>query len=236
MTEYKNELGQAVGAPISDWRAATWPRDIPMVGKSCRLEAFSAQKHIDDLYLAFIKDAAGGNWTYMPYGPFDSKEAFAEWALSTCVAQDPKFYTIIDCKTDKPVGMASYLRIDPNVGSIEVGHIHFSPLLQGTTLATEAMYLMMNQVFDVWGYRRYEWKCDSLNAPSNKAALRFGFSFEGIFRQATMYKGRNRNTAWYSILDSEWAANKAVFEQWLSGENLDGAGRQLKALASFRLG
>jgi RimJ/RimL family protein N-acetyltransferase len=141
---------------------------------------------------------------------------------------------VIDLKTDKAVGMSSYLRIEPGVGVIEVGHIHFSPLMQRTPIATETMYLMMCRVFDELRYRRYEWKCDALNAPSCAAAKRLGFTFEGIFRQLTMYKDRNRDTAWYSIIDSEWPALKAAFEAWLNPENFDHQERQIASLYSFR--
>ncbi|MDH3859629.1 MAG: GNAT family N-acetyltransferase, partial [Gammaproteobacteria bacterium] len=144
---------------------------------------------------------------------------------------DPCFFSVIDLATGKAVGVASYLRIEPGVGVIEVGHIHFSPSMQGKPISTEAMFLMMRQVFDVWGYRRYEWKCDALNAPSCAAAQRLGFMFEGIFRQATIYKQRNRDTAWFSILDREWPTAKAVFEQWLSTENFDSEGTQKTSLS-----
>ncbi len=233
MNELKNELGQSIGWPVVDWRPATWPRDNPLLGNVCRLEAFNGDKHVQQLYDAFVKDSDGYNWTYLPYGPFESVEAFRAWTEQTCYGQDPKFYTIVDQQSNQAVGVASYLRIDPNAGVIEVGHIHFSPLLQGTTLATEAMYLMMKQVFD-WGYRRYEWKCDNLNEPSKKAALRLGFFFEGVFRQAVMYKGRNRDTAWFAIVDKDWLTNQHAFESWLATDNFDEAGRQTKSLADFR--
>jgi RimJ/RimL family protein N-acetyltransferase len=151
--------------------------------------------------------------------------------LANCLGDDPCFFSVIDLTTGKAVGVASYLRIVSGVGVIEVGHIHFSPLMQGKPISTEAMYLMMRQVFDAWGYRRYEWKCDALNRPSCTAAQRLGFMFEGIFRQATMYKQRNRDTAWYSILDREWPAVKAVFESWLEAGNFDANGRQKTSLS-----
>jgi RimJ/RimL family protein N-acetyltransferase len=147
------------------------------------------------------------------------------------MGDDPCFFAVIDLASNRAVGLASYLRINPGVGAIEVGHIHFSPLIQGKPISTEAMYLMMRQVFEVWGYRRYEWKCDALNGPSCKAALRLGFMFEGIFRQATMYKQRNRDTAWYSMIDREWPIAKGVFEVWLSAENFDDEGMQRSSLS-----
>ncbi len=233
MSEYKNELGQPIGMPIEDWRTATWPTESPMRGSRCQLESFNAS-HVDDLYAAFIKDSSGHNWTYLPYGPFENKAAFEAWTKQACYSKDLKFYTVIDPSSGKAVGIASYLRIDPNVGVIEVGHIHFSPLLQGTTLATETMYLMMKRVFET-GYRRYEWKCDNLNAPSKSAALRLGFNFDGVFRQATMYKNRNRDTAWFSILDTQWPANRDAFEAWLSLDNFDDNGQQIKSLSECRI-
>ena len=228
----KNNLGQVVGQAIANWHAATLPTNEPMLGDRCRLEPFNAS-HVDDLYDAFIQDSSGHNWTYLPYGPFDSKQAFEAWTEQSCYGQDPKFYTVIDLANNQAIGVASYLRIDPNVGVIEVGHIHFSPLLQGTTLATEVMYLMMKRAFET-GYRRYEWKCDTLNTPSKKAALRLGFTSEGVFRQATMYKNRNRDTAWFSLLDTEWPTNQKAFEAWLSVSNFDDNGRQIKSLSQCR--
>ena len=145
-------------------------------------------------------------------------------------ADDPLFYAVVDQASGGAIGVASYLRIEPAVGVIEVGHIAYSPPLRRTTAATEAMYLMMRRVFDELGYRRYEWKCDALNAPSRRAADRFGFSFEGVFRQATMYKGRNRDTAWYSITDVEWPALKARFEAWLDESNFSADGAQRLSL------
>jgi RimJ/RimL family protein N-acetyltransferase len=155
--------------------------------------------------------------------------------VETCSrGDDPQFFALLNPDTGKAVGMASYLRITPAAGVIEVGHISYAPRLQKTAAATEAMYLMMCRAFDELGYRRYEWKCDALNAPSRRAALRLGFTFEGAFRQAIIYKGRNRDTAWYSLLDTEWPAVKQAFELWLSPANFDTAGRQRRCLASLR--
>jgi len=151
----------------------------------------------------------------------------------SCLGEDPLFHAIVERKTGEAVGVASYLRIDPANGVIEVGHINYSPLLQRTRAATEAMFLMMRRVFDELGYRRYEWKCDALNAPSRAAAGRYGFRFEGIFRQATVYKGRNRDTAWYAIIDKDWPALKAAYERWLAPENFDAEGRQRVRLAAL---
>jgi len=203
-----------------------------MQGRLCHLEPIDIDAHAGDLFAAFSENRDQANWTYMPYGPFATEAELRSWIFSTCLSDDPCFFSVIDKATAKAVGVASYLRIEPGVGVIEVGHIHFSPLMQGKPISTEAMYLMMRQVFDVWGYRRYEWKCDALNQPSCNAAQRLGFLFEGVFRQATMYKQRNRDTAWYSILDREWATAKAVFVSWLAPANFDADGQQKTSLSS----
>lgn len=202
-----------------------------MDGSLCRLVPIDIDLHTNDLFSAFSQDKDQHNWTYLPYGPFANRDDFRSWVLSACLEDDPCFFTVIDLATGKAAGVASYLRIEPGVGVIEVGHIHFSSGMQGKPISTEAMFLMMRQVFDVWGYRRYEWKCDALNAPSCAAAQRLGFMFEGIFRQATIYKQRNRDTAWYSILDREWPVAKAVFEQWLGEANFDTKGAQKTSLS-----
>jgi RimJ/RimL family protein N-acetyltransferase len=233
MSEYRNDLDQPVGAPMADWHGCAHPRGAVMQGRLCRVEPIDADRHAPDLFAAFCEDRDARNWTYLPYGPFASEQAFYEWIEATCLGDDPCFFSVIDLSSGKAVGVASYLRIEPAIGVIEVGHIHFSPLMQGRPISTEAMYLMMRQVFDEFGYRRYEWKCDSLNQPSCAAANRLGFLFEGIFRQATMYKGRNRDTAWYSILDREWPAARGAFEKWLNPANFDAAGRQRQRLSTL---
>ncbi len=230
----ENNLGQPIGDPVENWQTRPLPPCTSMQGMSCRIEAYNPEAHNQDLFEAFIKDENHGNWTYLAYGPFDSFEAFDRWARATCQDDDPLFHSVIDLKTGKAVGLASYLRITPAAGVIEVGHIHFSPLLQRTTLATEAMFLMMKRVFDDLGYRRYEWKCDALNAPSCAAAKRFGFVYEGTFRQATLYRNRNRDTAWFAIIDKDWPTIKTAYEQWLDPVNFDQNGNQRQSLASFR--
>ena len=235
MTEVINDLGQEIGFPIAGWQACEHPRGAQMQGKLCRLEPLNIDRHGADLFNAFRQDRDHRNWTYLPYGPFATEQELRQWMTSSCLGEDPCFFAVIDATSKRAVGMASYLRIEPRVGVIEVGHIHFSPLMQGRPISTEAMYLMMRQVFEVWGYRRYEWKCDALNKPSCKAAQRLGFIFEGIFRQATMYKQRNRDTAWYSIIDSEWQTVKSVFETWLANENFDDQGMQRSSLSENML-
>lgn len=203
-----------------------------MVGRFGRLEPLAAAAHAPSLFASFEQDLSGKGWAYLPYGPFGGFDDFSAWIDRCCRATDPMFFVIIDAETNLAQGMASLLNIHPKTGSIEVGHIHFSPALQRTRLATEAMYLMMNHVFEL-GYRRYEWKCNALNRPSRDAALRFGFSFEGIFRQHMVVKNRNRDTAWYASIDQEWPALKAAYETWLHPENFDERGRQHISLAEL---
>jgi RimJ/RimL family protein N-acetyltransferase len=232
--EYRNALGQPVGAPLKDWRPAALPQRVTLQGRYCRLEPLSVDRHAAELWTAQSLDETRANWTYLPYGPFESAAAYRDWLSVQEKAVDPFFFAVVATSSNRAVGVAAYLRIEAPVGSIEVGHLYFSPLLQRTPAATEAMYLMMRQAFD-WGYRRYEWKCDSLNAASRRAAQRFGFSFEGIFRQARVVKGRNRDTAWFSVIDGEWPALCAAYEQWLMPDNFDSDGKQQLSLSSLTL-
>ena len=229
-----NELGQPIGDEVNDWHSVECPPRTPMQGRLCRLEPLDVLTHVDDLFEAFSTDKTGGLWTYMPMGPFATVSELKAWMDVACTGEDPVFYAIVNEATGKATGFASYLRINPEVGVIEVGFIAFSPQLQRTAMATEAMFLMMCRVFDELGYRRYEWKCDALNEPSRKAALRFGFTYDGTFEQATIYKGRNRDTAWYSILDRDWPTMKAVFMQWLAEDNFDEHGLQKQPLTKRR--
>jgi len=233
MNQRTNELGQPVGFPVDDWQPPPLPTRCPALGRLCRIEPFVPEAHSKALYTAFAENSDNRNWTYLPYGPFDDFESFGAWARAACTDDDPLFYAVVDLAAGEAVGLASYLRINPNDGVIEVGHIHFSPLLQRTTLATEAMFLMMKRVFDELGYRRYEWKCDALNEPSRRAARRLGFSFEGVFRQLTMYKNRNRDTAWYAITDVDWPSIRSGYELWLDPDNFDIEGRQKRSLADM---
>lgn len=237
MSQHKNSLGQPIGFPLTNWKACERPPKTPIHGNYCRVESLDVEKHVEDLYHAYAKDTDHSNWTYLPYGPFTGENGFAEfktWMQTSCTNEDPLFHTIIDLKSNKAVGIASLMRIEPNVGVIEVGHIHFSPLMQRTPVSTEALFLLMKRVFEELGYRRYEWKCDSLNAPSCSAAQRLGFKPEGIFRQLTIYKNRNRDTAWFSIIDSEWPQLKAMFEAWLKPENFDENSHQINPLHHFK--
>jgi RimJ/RimL family protein N-acetyltransferase len=229
-----NLLGQPIGDPLPNWTPRPLPPRTPMQGRTCRLEVLDAARHAADLHAANMEDADGRIWTYMGYGPFDSEEDYRAWIAKDVSGNDPLFHAIIDAATDKAIGVASYLRISPDIGSIEVGHINYAPALQRTVAATEAMYMMMARAFDELGYRRYEWKCDNANEKSRNAAARLGFTFEGVFRQCTIYKGRNRDTAWFSIIDSEWPQIKAAFEAYLDLSNFDAAGKQKRSLSAFR--
>jgi RimJ/RimL family protein N-acetyltransferase len=232
MTDHTNRLGQPIGFPLPDWTARPRPPRTAMEGRLCRVEPIDVDRHAADLHAANRLDTDGRNWTYLPYGPFEELDDYRTWMRSACLGNDPFFHAVIDRKSGKATGVASFLRIDPGPGVIEVGHINYAPPLQRTPAATEAMFLMMCRVFDELGYRRYEWKCDALNAPSRAAALRLGFQFEGIFRQATIYKQRNRDTAWYAIVDRDWPALKVRFERWLDPANFDAEGRQRRSLAT----
>ena len=194
-----------------------------MQGSYCRIEPM-AERFVSELHAANATDD-GRSWTYLIDDPIATEEEYRQWVVKTCLGDDPLFHVIIDRVAERAVGIAAYMRINPEYGSIEVGHVHFSPLLQRTPAATEAMYFMMKRAFEL-GYRRYEWKCDALNVPSRAAAQRLGFSFEGVFRQAMVYKGRNRDTAWYSVVDREWPALERAFQTWLDPANFDAAGRQ----------
>lgn len=227
-----NDLGQPIG-PALEWTARPRPSRTPIEGPRVRVEPLDAARHAEALYEANALDIEGRNWTYLPYGPFPNFEAYRAWLEEAAASDDPLFFAIVDRATERPVGVASYLRIDPSNGCIEVGHLAYSPRLQRTAAATEAMYLMARRAFDELGYRRYEWKCDSLNAPSRAAAERLGFRYEGTFRQAVVLKGRSRDTAWFSIVGSEWQAIRAALESWLDPRNFDPDGRQRASLASF---
>jgi RimJ/RimL family protein N-acetyltransferase len=222
-----NALGQPVGAPVPGWTPPIAPPRDPMIGRFCRVEPLDARRHAAELFAANATDREGRNWTYLPYGPFDTPDAYAAWVTSVAGRDDPQFWSIVDLETAQAVGVASYLRVDPASGSIEVGHINYSPRLQRRPAATEAMYLMMQRAFAL-GYRRYEWKCDALNAPSRAAAQRLGLSYEGIFRQARVTKGRNRDTAWYAAIDSEWPALDHAFREWLDPANFDGGAQRVR--------
>lgn len=224
-----NHLGQPVGTTLEKPVAPRLPNTAPIEGRYCSIAPLSASDHASSLHAAYSAAADDGDWTYLPYGPFSDEGEFRQWLHSMEDLTDPLFFTIVDNVDGHGCGLAAYLRIDPRSGSIEVGHIHLARRMQRTAAATEAMYLMMKQAFEC-GFRRYEWKCDALNGPSRSAATRFGFRYEGTFRQATHYKGRNRDTAWYSILDNDWPALEEEYQRWLDPSNFDANGRQRSPL------
>jgi RimJ/RimL family protein N-acetyltransferase len=224
-----NELGQKIGYSVKDYTPSSFPNFDKLEGASVIIEPI-AESHLSALYKAFSLDSTGANWTYLPYGPFLNEEEFRQWAMKTCFSNDPKFYTIINEKG--PTGVASYLRIEPKVGCIEIGHIHLSPLLQRTRAGTEALLLMIEWAFES-GYRRVEWKCDALNNPSRKAAERLGLSYEGMFRQATIYKSRNRDTVWYAATSLEWLYLKEAYHAWRNPDNFDTLGKEIRKLSNF---
>ena len=228
-----NHLGQPIGIAVDHWEGAVAPTREAMKGRLCRLESLRAEKHAGALHAAYIENRDGSNWTYLPYGPFDSAEAYRAWVEEMQDREDTIAYAIVDALTDLPLGVATYLRIDAQNGSIEVGHLSYSPALQRTPLSTEAMYLMMRRVFEDWGYRRYEWKCDSLNAPSVAAARRLGFRYEGTFLNQVVMKKRNRDTSWLSIIEGEWPAVRDALEGWLEPTNFGAAGRQRRRLGDL---
>lgn len=232
MSPRTNHLGQPIGDALDDWTPPPRPSALALDGSFARLERLAPARHARALHEANTLDVDGRNWTYLPIGPFGHFDDYEAWLTKMAGGEDPYFFTVIDRAAGRPVGVASYLRIEPAAGSIEVGHINFSPLAQRTSVATESMFLMMRHAFQL-GYRRYEWKCDALNAPSRLAAERLGFTFEGIFRQAVIYKQRSRDTAWYSTLDREFPALERAFTAWLSPDNRDPDGRQRHRLADL---
>lgn len=214
------------------WKPARPPLRVSLEGNTVVLEPLDPERHATALYSSSI--GAPELWTHLAYGPFANQAVLTSWLEDRAATQDPLFYAIVDRIAGGARGMASYLRIEPQHGVIEIGHIWFAPALQRTRQATEAIFLLARHAFDDLGYRRLEWKCDSLNMPSRRAAERFGFVFEGIFRQHMVVKDRNRDTAWYSITDAEWPSRRAAFEAWLSAENFDPDGRQLRSLVEIR--
>jgi len=229
-----NEFAQSIGHSLPDWTPRPLPTAQPQVlsGRYCRLEPITVA-HAEQLFEANSDDVDGRNWTYL----FAEKPAdlatYRDWESKMSQSTDPMMHAIINLESACAVGVASFMRIEPNFGVIEVGNLNFSPRLQRTRAATEAMFLMMRHAFDVLGYRRYEWKCDSLNAPSRAAALRYGFTFEGIFRQSVVYKNRTRDTAWFAIIDADWPPIRRAFEHWLAPENFDAQGCQLQSLGAL---
>lgn len=219
-----------LGPPVQDFTPPVRPDGLHMEGRFARLAPLNAAQHAAVLFRHFAVDDS--IWDYIHVGPFASEATFAAWAKEAQTSRDPVFYAIKDVARGEVTGIASFLRIAPEAGSIEVGFITMSPALQRTPAATEAMAMMMGWAFEA-GYRRYEWKCDALNAPSRRAAQRLGLSYEGIFRQAVIVKGRNRDTAWFAAIDKEWPALKEAYATWLSPQNFDADGRQKQRLSEL---
>jgi RimJ/RimL family protein N-acetyltransferase len=230
----RNNFGQPIGWPIEPaWKPAQKPPLTAIEGRFAIVEPLDAERHAGDLFAANT-EGDGSNFTYYPYGPFATVDEQRAWIASVSGEASRLFHAIIDRATGKAVGIASYANITPAMGVIEIAGLNFSPRLQRKPAATEAHYLLMRRAFDELGYRRYEWKCDSWNLPSRAAALRLGFTYEGLFRQAIVVRGRNRDTMYFSITDREWPRIKQAFERWLDPGNFDGKGRQKASLASFR--
>lgn len=233
MSHIINEFQQPIGLSMADWRPCALPQRIQLQGAYCRLEALDVERHGDALWQAWQQATDNSGWTYLSVGPFTTREAFIDYLHQAGKSQDPFHFAVVDNNSGLATGTLSLMRIDPNNGTVEEGFVVFSPLLQRSVQATEAHFLLMKYAFETLGYRRYEWKCDSLNNPSRQAALRLGFRFEGIFRNAVIYKQRTRDTAWFSIINNEWPVIKAGFEAWLSTENIV-QGIQRNSLATLR--
>ncbi|MCH2096247.1 MAG: GNAT family N-acetyltransferase [Rhodobacteraceae bacterium] len=219
-----------LGSSVPNWSPPDRPHPVPIQGRYCSLEPLEPGKHAALLFREFT--GRDDLWSYLPYGPFHSAASYHRWMRETVSQKEDLFFAIRDSERMITGGVASYLRITPEAGTIEVGNICLAPSLQRTRAATEAMVLMMQWAFEA-GYRRYEWKCDALNQPSRQAAQRLGFSYEGVFRQARVVKGRNRDTAWFSVIDSEWNAMKEAYDAWLSPANFKANGQQIERLSDL---
>ncbi|MEM8576403.1 MAG: GNAT family protein [Pseudomonadota bacterium] len=219
-----------LGDPVPGWTPPPRPDGGPLTGRRVRLEALDPDRHAALLFRAY--QGSDAVWDYLPYGPFSSAAQYHRWVRDMAGQPDPLFYAVRNLGSDAYEGVLSLLRINPEAGSIEVGHINFSPALQRTVAATEALYLTMAWAFEA-GYRRFEWKCNALNLPSRRAAQRLGLSYEGVFRQATISKGRNRDTAWFAAIDAEWPALQEAYRVWLDPGNFDGAGQQIERLSDL---
>jgi RimJ/RimL family protein N-acetyltransferase len=231
---YTNGFGQPVGPAVEAWSERRRPERTAIDGRYCRIEPVDLERHAVALFESYMQAPDGRDWTYLFAERPASIGLFRDYLAKLAASIDPLHYAIVARTYDKAVGTAALMRIDPVHGVLEVGSIGYSPLLKNTQAGTEAMYLLMWRVFEELRYRRYEWKCDSLNAPSCTAARRYGFRFEGIFRNAIVYKNRSRDTAWFSIIDEEWPRIRAAFQMWLDPQNFDAAARPRRALAAIR--
>lgn len=229
----RDRFGQPIGAPVPGFTPPARPPRTAMRGAYVDIEPLEIERHAPSLFRAQAEDRDGRRWTYLAFEQPATETAYREFLASVAGGDDPLFHAIVDRASGDAVGLCSFLRIEPRNASIEIGHLNFAPRLSRTRGATEAIFLLMRRAFAELGYRRFEWKCDALNDPSRRAAMRFGFTFEGIFRQATVYKGRNRDTAWYSIVDGEWPALERAYMRWLAPANFDAAGAQHESLGSL---
>lgn len=228
-----NQFGQPVGDELIDWQPRPHPQRVELNGRYCSLTPLRPE-HAAALFATYQLAEDTRSWTWLLREPDANVEEYTAWVESVCEMSDPMHFTVIDNQTRAPVGTLALMRIDPKNGVIEVGHVHFSPLLSRTPMSTEAQYLLMRYVFETLGYRRFEWKCNSLNEPSRRAALRLGFQYEGRFRQALVVKGHNRDTDWFSIIDNEWKALDRAFQNWLAADNFSADGKQIKTLENWR--
>ena len=218
---------------LSHWQPRPFPPHEPLQGRLIRLEPLDAARHGDDLWQE-LQGPDPALWGYLPYGPFAERAAFDAWLAGHADGRDPQCYAVVEQASARALGLLAYLRITPKDGCIEIGHIAFSAALQRTPGASEAMFLLARQALDELGYRRLEWKCNARNARSRRAAERFGFSYEGLFRQHLIVKGENRDTAWYALIDSEWPQCRQAFQHWLAADNFDAEGRQKRRLEELR--
>ncbi|WP_436868589.1 GNAT family N-acetyltransferase [Mammaliicoccus sciuri] len=225
-----NTFNQPIGDEVKSFKEPNMPCVDMLEGKYSKLEHLN-ESHTDQLFPLLCSSENDANWTYLPHEPIHDKASFTQLIEERIISKDPYFFAIVDKETHQALGIMSLLRINPKASTIEVGHIHYSTLLKRTRIATEVQYLLARYVFETLKYRRYEWKCDSLNAPSKHAAERLGFKYEGTFRQALVYKGRNRDTDWFSIIDKEWPSIKKHYEEWLDENNFNHDGTQINKLS-----
>ncbi|MGX7072964.1 GNAT family N-acetyltransferase [Falseniella ignava] len=225
-----NEYGQMIGESIEAYKSGDLPAIDFLEGRYARIEALSVEKHAEDLLAVYGPDTPREMWTYLFQEPVADREELITLLKQMVASKDRFFYAILDKEMGKTLGIFSLMRIDPNNRVVEVGNVIFSPALKGTRIGTETHYLLARYVFEELNYRRYEWKCDTLNLPSRRAAVRLGFVYEGTFRQAVVYKGRTRDTDWLSIIDKDWSQVKTRLESWLVPENFDKSGQQYKSL------
>ncbi|MEN3258225.1 GNAT family protein [Sodalis endosymbiont of Spalangia cameroni] len=227
-----NEYDQPIGDALCAWQARPQPQRVVLTGRSCRLEPLTAA-HFDTLYDAWAQAEDGRDWTYLPVERPVSRQACRVWLTALAASEDPLFFTVVDRDGDRAVGTVALMRIAPAHGVAEIGWVNWSRGMRRSRMGTEAIALLLAYLFDTLGYRRCEWKCDSLNAPSRQAARRLGFCYEGTFRQAIVTKGRNRDTSWFAIVDADWPAIRAAYTAWLANDNVDANGGQRRALGEF---